>query len=639
MTACDMKRIKSLKVISSNFFVQDFHVEFSEKLNCIMGGRGTGKSTLLEFLYACTHEDAEANRTTLSILQSNLEGGTIELELCDEDGVNFRIEKTLGQPPQAYQHPDLTFHSIDTIESRIRCDIFRAQHIEEIGRNSEERLKLIDRMIADEIQKLNFQVKNKQNELSKNASDLRSINFSIKDASERLNEFQSVDEDLKKLLGEKPEGIDEKERSEIEAQESWARIRGFESRYFETILQKVEDYRQSLAQLKNEFADSKAAITSADQFVNSELVEKFNSRSTEALVNASESISLTLEKFSETSDTLRTLITQLKTIHSEQDNVFIQLKNKINRNREYYERQSKIRKRQTDRDLLNNEIHNNVFAKNKFQGLRTILMKELNALQVQIYDARLAKINLLNGIFSKGRIKITLAMGGIKDKFEDLLRNALKGRKIQYNSLIPAITKNLQPALLGEIVHQQQDGRLSALTGIENSKAKMIVEALHDSEAIYEIESLICPDLPNFHLKIEKTETQEDAAAAYYKQSDFLSTGQRCTAVLPVVFAISDNPLIIDQPEDNLDNRYISETIREILLTQKEKRQLIFITHNPNIPVLSDSEKNIFLEFNEMKSSILKEGNVEEVKEEILSLLEGGKEAFEQRNILYGPNR
>jgi energy-coupling factor transporter ATP-binding protein EcfA2 len=114
-----------------------------------------------------------------------------------------------------------------------------------------------------------------------------------------------------------------------------------------------------------------------------------------------------------------------------------------------------------------------------------------------------------------------------------------------------------------------------------------------------------------------------------------LSTGQRCTTVLPIVFAISNNPLIIDQPEDNLDNKYISDTIHKIIKQQKQDRQLIFITHNANIPVLSESEENIFLRYNDKKSSITDQGTVENVKESILNLLEGGEEAFKERMKLY----
>jgi len=111
--------------------------------------------------------------------------------------------------------------------------------------------------------------------------------------------------------------------------------------------------------------------------------------------------------------------------------------------------------------------------------------------------------------------------------------------------------------------------------------------------------------------------------------------GQRCTTVLPIIFAVSVNPLIIDQPEDNLDNKYISGKIHEIIKKQKEERQLILITHNPNIPVLSESEHNVFLKF-DRKASVDNVGSVDEVKNSIIELLEGGELAFKRRKDTYG---
>ena len=137
--------------------------------------------------------------------------------------------------------------------------------------------------------------------------------------------------------------------------------------------------------------------------------------------------------------------------------------------------------------------------------------------------------------------------------------------------------------------------------------------------------------MPEFTLKIKG----EVGKKENYRKSDELSMGQRCTAVLPIIFAVSTNPLIIDQPEDNLDNKYISGSIHQIIKKQKEQRQLIFITHNPNIPVLSQSEQNVFLNY-EKQSSIIAEGSVDDVKEEIVSLLEGGELAFKTRKDIYG---
>jgi ABC-type lipoprotein export system ATPase subunit len=162
-------------------------------------------------------------------------------------------------------------------------------------------------------------------------------------------------------------------------------------------------------------------------------------------------------------------------------------------------------------------------------------------------------------------------------------------------------------------------------------RSESLINSLYETEAIYEIERLYCDDLPEFKLRIHEGGVLEEN----YRKSDELSMGQRCTTVLPIIFAVSENPLIIDQPEDNLDNKYISGKIHDIIRSQKEQRQLILITHNPNIPVLSESENNIFLKY-DRKSGIENTGRVDDVKDNIIELLEGGESAFKTRKLTYG---
>jgi ABC-type lipoprotein export system ATPase subunit len=97
----------------------------------------------------------------------------------------------------------------------------------------------------------------------------------------------------------------------------------------------------------------------------------------------------------------------------------------------------------------------------------------------------------------------------------------------------------------------------------------------------------------------------------------------------------SDNPLLVDQPEDNLDNRFIYETIVSSIRSIKQRRQLVFVTHNPNIPVLGDAERVFVLRSDGETAKVVKQGSVDECKDEIVTLLEGGAEAFQARQQRY----
>jgi hypothetical protein len=100
----------------------------------------------------------------------------------------------------------------------------------------------------------------------------------------------------------------------------------------------------------------------------------------------------------------------------------------------------------------------------------------------------------------------------------------------------------------------------------------------------------------------------------------------------------SHAPLIIDQPEDNLDSEFIFHSLVPVLLAAKERRQIIVVTHNPNIAVLGDAELIIALKSGNEKSVVVAHESIDEpnAKKMVCRLLEGAEEAFKKRAKMYG---
>ncbi|OMD92143.1 hypothetical protein BSK54_29390 [Paenibacillus odorifer] len=119
-----------------------------------------------------------------------------------------------------------------------------------------------------------------------------------------------------------------------------------------------------------------------------------------------------------------------------------------------------------------------------------------------------------------------------------------------------------------------------------------------------------------------------------------LSVGQKGAVILKLYLADGDYPIILDQPEDNLDNRFISEELLTTFRKAKEKRQIIIATHNANLVVNSDAEQIIVADFTDNKISY-RAGSIENevIRNEVASLLEGGEDAFKQRENKYGFSR
>jgi ABC-type glutathione transport system ATPase component len=120
---------------------------------------------------------------------------------------------------------------------------------------------------------------------------------------------------------------------------------------------------------------------------------------------------------------------------------------------------------------------------------------------------------------------------------------------------------------------------------------------------------------------------------------DKLSPGQRSSAMLPLIALAENSPLVIDQPEDNLDNRLVGNVLVDILAQLKEHRQIIVCTHNPNIVVSGDAEQVIALEAeSDRKGRLEKAGSVDnpDIVNTVIELMEGGREAFRMRKERYG---
>jgi ABC-type lipoprotein export system ATPase subunit len=627
-----MKRIKSIEIKSSNFF-QDFKLEFSDKLNCIMGGRGTGKTTLLYFIKSALERNIEDGDNAAKVLKSNLGEGTIILEIEGIDGSCYSITKTMFEIPQPYLIPSMEFISIEKIFTDIECDFYEAGRIERIGMNSQDRLDLIDKMVKYEILDRKKDIKKIQIDLDANAHDILTVNKRISHIDDIIFQYSNIEEEFETHKAQQPLGISEAEKKEFETADTSEKTRKSEKRFFNKAIDALSSFKvrmESIDMELNEFYLSE--IDDPANYDNQTLMKEGFELLKNSINNARSELSKLVNDNQQTQGKLNDVFKRLLTIQEGQQAEFVQLKQKFELNKEYINKYNSLSKSANEKLIVSKDKDDLILKRNKLKERRKSLMTTFNSLKDQIFGRRLEAIKTLNNSFN-GDIVITLDFGGLKVEYNDQLRKALVGSGLQYNVLIPKITSSFSPDKFASIIENGDVESLKNISGIEELRAKAVIESLKESKEIYDLESLYCNDLPEFKLKIaDDAVNLEDN----YRKTDELSMGQRCTTVLPIIFAVSNNPLIIDQPEDNLDNKYITQRIHEIIRQQKENRQLIFITHNPNIPVLSSSDYNVFLNYENRNSTIEKTGNVDQVKEEIISLLEGGALAFEKRMEIYG---
>lgn len=135
---------------------------------------------------------------------------------------------------------------------------------------------------------------------------------------------------------------------------------------------------------------------------------------------------------------------------------------------------------------------------------------------------------------------------------------------------------------------------------------------------------------PEDDLRIEYSRAGDGQAWTAIRQG---SQGQRSAALLAFLLAFGDEPLVLDQPEDDLDNHLIYDLIVRQIRESKLRRQLIVVTHNPNVVVNGDAELVHVLDFANGQCRVVQSGALQEksVREEVCRVMEGGREAFSRR--------
>jgi hypothetical protein len=235
----------------------------------------------------------------------------------------------------------------------------------------------------------------------------------------------------------------------------------------------------------------------------------------------------------------------------------------------------------------------------------------------------------------ENRVLVDVAAGGNREPLFQILRDHIGGR---LSEAVETLTKS-EDFSLPVFALACRTGReaLFRQFGIPSSQAERIAQAKPD--IVMQIEELELPPTTAIKLNVAA-----DDQPPMWQALEDLSTGQKATAVLLLLLLESNAPLVVDQPEDDLDNRFISDGIVPKMREEKCRRQFIFATHNANIPVLADAELIVGLtaygEAGQGNAKLSREhmGSIDTqaVREMVEEILEGGKDAFEMRRLKYG---
>lgn len=644
---------------SEESFFEDVTVAFSENLNCIIGPRGSGKSTLLEvfryvFGYNRTLKELDqANKLSPRILdlqKATLQGTLLRIYYKLSDG-EIRVLEATYDPKQDYTTKvyDLegNYISVDDVEraGEYPLRLYGWSEIETLGRDTPRQRSLLDRMIPNIAEALDA----RQETLVSLGNNRHEIEVEIA----KLNQILNKDDGLIYRYKEFKEDFDRINKDDVrehfEAIDFVAIKKAIYNKLSEnttrlkTKIEGIEpvDIRSGLDKLLQNGGEELQKWWTGEQLKDKRVVQIGQytaSNIREIIVKLEELENMLSQKDAFLDTEINKLYSELREQFSDkpdQQKIADLRSNakkrlaKVTALREgYLEAWKKLKQKIVERSNILKKLTKN---QNEITGIRANKIAEVKE-----------KLNR----FTNDKLKIDIHMipSGDREAFCKAIPAFLRSRSLRVEQkLVDIISFKFTPLEFCRFVIQ---GKVEEMQSVATELTDNHISRLKENCNIYEEHegASIKVLADNGKSLLDVLKLQETGWDDYEsimlndKPVDKLSPGQRSSAMLPLIALAEKSPLIIDQPEDNLDNRLVGDVLVDILAELKESRQIIVCTHNPNIVVLGDAEQVIVLDSQSNdKGELQLSGSIDngDIVKTVIDIMEGGKEAFKARQKRY----
>ena len=612
-------------------FLRNTSVHFNRNLNTLIGGRGTGKSTIIESIRYVLGLDPigeDARKTHEGVIQHVLKSGTkvsLLVRSHKPSERHYTIERSVPNPPTVKdENGEILMLSPQDVMPGV--EVFGQHEISELTKSPEKLTLLLERFI-DRDPSLAERKASVQLELEKSRSRIVGVIREMKSFEDRLAALPGLEEMQKRF---QEAGLEEK------LKEKSFLIR--EERLFSNVEERLAPLRVIHRELADEismdtaFASQKALEGLPNARILNKIEEIFETLSTrlkeigdqlgQALSETDLAIADTKSHWSEQrrtiEETYEKLLRELQKSNID-GSEFIRLRQDIEELRPLKDRTEKLK-----RDLSTHESN------------RRMLLLEWEDIKATEYRKTEAAARKVSNELSN-RVRVEVTMSGNRDPLEQLLREKVGGNLAATLERL----RRMNQLSLPEFTQRCREGKESLIENYDFPPGAADRIAQGGLDFFMRIEELELPATPKIELN-----TATDNEQANWRKLEALSTGQKATAILLLLLLETEHeaPLVVDQPEDDLDNRFITDGIVPIIKQEKRRRQFVFSTHNANIPVLGDAELILgltaFGDSNKGQAKIAPEhmGSIDSkpVRDLVEEVLEGGKDAFEMRRSKYG---
>jgi ABC-type lipoprotein export system ATPase subunit len=600
------ERIVSIEVAGG--FHDGLNIDFGPGLNAVIGGKGTGKSTLIEMLRYCLEapESIAAKaatrdgRTNLDANFSSNAEATIRYQSASGDEYDV-VRAGGGNSARLFRDgAQLDFEP----RRRIRVRVFGQRELAELPNRADALAEFVLSRKAKEFDQAEQRVDTALGVARKIAEELDELDTELIDFKETQEELGDLTERLQQIV--KSGATDLADESEALQQADTALNELFEWPA-EVIEQAQELESQEVPELpKHPLLPAGIKSTRRDGL---ESIRK----AAKGLVKAVESLARELDgheaEWEKVRDARREEIARLLADAGLEDPAELS--------------QLQTRKAELERRLTN--------SKGKQKRRAALLPKRTSAID-NLDKARRERSRLIKSAVDDmndrtgRRVRIALDPLANLDPLFEFIADEITERKL--TSAQTSRLKGRTGQELAAAVFSKEPDALSGL-GLTSNLEEKLGEA--SGECLRRLEEVDRPDLIRIEVNLAEKGPER------WTDVQDASPGQAATAMLELALIASDEPLIIDQPEDDLDNRFIYDEVVAKVAEVASERQVIVATHNANIPVLGDAELVLALDATTDRGEVLVCGGLDEenVADMARRILEGGKAAFEERSRRY----
>lgn len=574
-------------------------VPFSPSLNCLIGPRGNGKSAVIECLRHALgfREGADGGYKSGLVERMLSPAGKVVVEAVDEFGREVRVERERTGQSSVY----LDGQYRDISPGSVLKDILYFGQKDLSARSESFDESFLDKLLADR--------------LDPKPQEEAALIEGVRQAARQLKETLEATEKIAAL---------QKEKNELEVQLQVFTDKGVDKKLAEMTLfdgdrQAVISWQQALKELGTNLKEASDwdEADAAFPVLKSKRTEGIAADLTSAKVKSEEAKTGAQAALQSLRDSLKVVGEALQKLMPVQDEM----------KQEVAELQKTLNEPQLDLTLFRTK-------KNRFDQLVKLLAAGAQRAKTEqtARDMLGAAVNKLHDFWRERFTEREAEVRRLEAELpqEIRLKTDFKGKRRAFGEFLRSKFRGsgLQAASYDTLEEAFIDGR-----ELYQSRAELATKGLSETAAI-KVQSTLLEHLADF---LSFRTPDETVVLFHQKPLGEYSLGQRATVILHILMHLQRYPVIlIDQPEDDLDNETLYSHFIKQLVDRKDLTQFVFATHNPNIPVLGDAEQAIVCRKEGEKFSF-DHGSIDDkdIQQRIVTVMEGGEDAFRRRKEIY----